>query len=79
MSADEDNKTLRFTVAESLGIINQLPSFLSCESVWPSGKALGVEAEGPRFDSLRFSFLFSSKIVVYGHCLVTLPTQLMKH
>ena len=50
----------------------------TCEPVWPSGKALGWEAEGPRFDPLRLSFLFSSKIVVYGHCLVTLPTQLMK-
>ena len=50
-----------------------------CEPVWPSGKALGWEAEGPRFDPLRLSFLFSSKIVVYGHCLVALPTQLMKH
>ena len=47
--------------------------------VWPSGKALGWEAEGPWFDPLRLSFLFSSKIVIYGHCLVTLPTQLMKH
>ena len=47
--------------------------------VWPSGKALGWEAEGPWFDPLRFSFLFSSKIVVYGHYLVTLPTQVMKH
>ena len=28
---------------------------------------------------IRFGSLFSSKIVVYGHCLVTLPTQLMKH
>ena len=45
------------------------------EPVWPSGKALGWEAEGPRFDPLRLSFLFSSKMVVYGHCLVTLPTQ----
>ena len=50
-----------------------------CEAVWPSGKALGWSAEGPRFDPLRLSFLFSSKIVVYGHCLVTLPRQLMKH
>ena len=57
--------------------------FLTYESpahpVWPSGKALGWEAEGPRFDPLRLSFLFSSKMVVYGHCLVTLPTQFMKH
>ena len=29
--------------------------------------------------SIRFRSPFSSKIVVYGHCLVTLPTQLMKH
>ena len=49
------------------------------EPVWPSGKALGRQAEGPWFDPLRFSFLFSVKIVVYGHCLLTLPTQLMKH
>ena len=49
-----------------------------CEPAWPSGKALGWLAEGPWFDPLRLSFLFSSKIVVYGHCLVTLPTQLMK-
>ena len=29
--------------------------------------------------SIRFGSPFSSKIVVYGHCLVTVPTQLMKH
>ncbi|WP_293650734.1 hypothetical protein, partial [Thiolapillus sp.] len=31
--------------------------------------------------SIRFGSPFSSlqKIVVYGHCLVTLPTQLMEH
>ena len=49
------------------------------EPVLPSGKALGWLAEGPWFDPLRLSFFFPSKIVVYGHCLVTLPTQLMKH
>ena len=48
------------------------------ESVWPSGKALGWQAEGPRFDPLRVS-PFSSKNVVYGHSLVTFPAQLMKH
>ena len=31
-----------------------------CEPVWPSGKALGWLAEGPRFDPLRFSFLFKN-------------------
>ena len=51
---------------------------LSGEAVRPTGKALGWKAEGPRFDPLRLSFLFSSKMVVYGHCLVTLPTQLIK-
>ena len=29
--------------------------------------------------SIRFGCHFSSNIVVYGHCLVTLPSQLMKH
>ena len=28
---------------------------------------------------IRFGSPFSSKIVVDEHCLVTLPTQLMKH
>ena len=32
---------------------------------------------GPRFAPFRLSFLFSSKIVFYGHCRVTSPTQLM--
>ena len=31
------------------------------------------------FGSIRFGSPLSSKIVVYGHCLVTLATQLMKH
>ena len=30
------------------------------EPVWPSGKALGWYAEGPRFDPLRLSFLFKN-------------------
>ena len=30
------------------------------EPVWPSGKALGWQAEGPRFDPLRLSFLFKN-------------------
>ena len=40
----------------------------------------GGEAQCFLFDPHphRLSFLFSSKMVVYGHCLVTLPTQLMK-
>ena len=31
------------------------------------------------YGSACFSSLFSSSIVVHGHCLTTLPTQLMKH
>ena len=30
------------------------------EPVWPSGKASGWLAEGPRFDPLRLSFLFKN-------------------
>ena len=33
---------------------------VASELVWPSGKALGWEAEGPRFDPLRLSFLFKN-------------------
>ena len=29
--------------------------------------------------SVCFGTPFSSKCVVYGHCIVTLPTELMKH
>ena len=29
--------------------------------------------------TIRFGSPFSSKIAVYGHCLLTLPTHLMKH
>ena len=42
------------------------------EPVWPSGKALGSEAEGHQFESAHFGSPFSSKVVVCGHCLVTL-------
>ena len=38
------------------------------ESVWPSGKALGWYAEGPRFD-FASGCPFSSNVVVFGHCL----------
>ena len=41
------------------------------EPVWPSGKALGWEAEGPRFESAS-ALLLSSNVVVRGHVLVTL-------
>ena len=38
--------------------------------VWPSGKALGWQATGPRV-RIRFGCPFSSEVVVCGHCLVT--------
>ena len=42
-----------------------------CEPVWPSGKALGWQAEGPRFES-ALALLSLQNVVVCGHCLVTL-------
>ena len=32
----------------------------SSEPLWPSGKALGWSAEGPRFDPLRLSYFFKN-------------------
>ena len=47
------------------------------EAVWPSGKVL-YAGKQKDLGSIRFGSRFSPKIVVYAHCLVTLPTQLMK-
>ena len=38
----------------------------NCEPLWPSGKAEGTSVR------IRFGFPFSSKVLVCGHCLVTL-------
>ena len=43
-----------------------------CEPVWPSGKALGWLAEGPRFDTASALLSLQKKVVVCGYCLVTL-------
>ena len=50
---------------------------LTNESVWPSGKVLGLsrEAEGPI--PLRLSLLFK-KVVTCGHCLETLSLTAIK-
>ena len=48
-----------------------LPTYNNREPVWPSGKALGWEAEGPRFDSASAVHSLQ-KVVVCGLCLVTL-------
>ena len=42
------------------------------EPVWPSGKALGWEADDVG-SSPRFGCPLFSKVVVCGHCVVTLP------
>ena len=47
------------------------------EPVWPSGKALGWSAEGPRFDSAS-ALLFLQKVEVCGYCLVTLSLTINK-
>ena len=48
------------------------------EPFWPSGKTLGWYAKGT---SVRICFgsPFSSKVVVCGHCLMTLSLTIMKH
>ena len=39
----------------------------------------GLVVKQTDLSSICFGSPFSSKIVVYGRCLVTLPTQLMKY
>ena len=41
------------------------------EPVWPSGKALGWYAEGPRFESASALLSLQKLWFVHGHCLVT--------
>ena len=45
---------------------------LKGEPVWPSGKALLRLVSGRTSVRYRFGSPFSSKVVVCGHCLVTL-------
>ena len=56
---------------------SSLTDQIVCEVVrrfWPGGKALVVGWEDERwFDSPSLGSPFSSKVVVYGHCLVVLP------
>ena len=64
---------------------------LTSEQVWPSGKALGWSAEGPRFDPLRLSFLFKNgglRTLSFGFAhtinetlkwLTQLPTLMQSH
>ena len=67
----------------ALGIIllqNQLFSFCLVQKKSRFGPAVRRKAgEQKDLGSIRLGSLFSSKIVVYGHCLVTLPTLLVKH
>ena len=48
------------------------------ERVWTSGRTLHAGKQKD-LGSIRFGSAFLSKIMVYGQCLETLPTQLMKH
>ena len=41
------------------------------QPVWPSGKALGWQAEGPRFVSASDLFSLQKPLVICGHRLVT--------
>ena len=45
---------------------------IACEPAWPSSKALVRLVSRGISVRIRFRSPFSSKIVVWGHCLVTL-------
>ena len=53
---------------QAISNVLHFPMMNNSEPVWPSGKALGCQAEGPRFDSAS---ALSSKVVVCRHCLVS--------
>ena len=61
------------------------PSHITVSRCGLAVRHLAGEAEGLWFDPLRLSFLFSSKIVIYGHCRETLkwftqlPTLMQNH
>ena len=50
----------------------------TCEPVWPSGKALGWQAEGLRFESAS-ALLSLQKLWSVNTILWLCPSQLMKH
>ena len=54
------------------GVIRRVRVSIKREPVWPSGKALLVRPVSGRrgFDFLASALLFSSKVVVGGHCRV---------
>ena len=51
---------------------------LPSEPVWPSGKALGWQAEGSRFDSAS-AVISLSKLWSVDTVLCLCPSHLMKH
>ena len=63
--------TMSLTKNPQSCILNSFNVHMFCEPVWPSGKALGWEAEGPRFESAS-ALLSLQKLRSAGHCLVTL-------
>ena len=58
---------------------SEVASCATREPLWPSGKALGWYWSGGTLVRIRFGSPFSSKVVVCGHCLVTLSSTIMKH
>ena len=53
------------------GYIRAIVSECECEPVWPSGKGVRLVSRGTSV-RIRFGSPFSSKVVVCGHCHVTL-------
>ena len=50
-----------------------------CEAVWPSGEVLVRLVSSGTSVRIHFGSPFSSKVVVCGHCLVTVSLTIMKH
>ena len=54
-----------------MGMNQKLGEYKTGSLVWPGGKALDWQAEGPRFD-FASALLSLQKLCVCGHCLVAL-------
>ena len=69
-----------FTPSQPLWLYQGQPTLHTrSEPVWPSGKALLWLVSIATSVRICFGSPFTSKIVVCGHCLVTLSSQFMKH
>ena len=56
----------------------KLPRFFTraCEPIWPSGKALGWQADGPSSSRLRLSFLLTSCGLIASSCDFAPPPEM---